>query len=79
MAVINNDLSIFTSKNENGIKLSDRLNTVLTNSKYFDVLVGYFRITGFYLLKNQLEDVEEIRILIGLGGGYRNSKSYGYF
>lgn len=49
MAVINNDLSIFTSKNENGIKLSDRLNTVLTNSKYFDVLVGYFRITGFYL------------------------------
>ena len=51
MAVTNNDLSIFTNKNENGIKLSDRLNTVLTNSKYFDVLVGYFRITGFYLLK----------------------------
>ena len=53
MAVTNNDLSIFTNKNENGIKLSDRLNTVLTNSKYFDVLVGYFRITGFYLLKEQ--------------------------
>ena len=64
---INNDLSIFTNKNENGIKLSDRLNTVLTNSKYFDVLVGYFRITGFYLLQNKLDDVEEIRILIGLG------------
>lgn len=31
MTVINNDLSIFTNKNENGIKLSDRLNTVLTN------------------------------------------------
>ena len=65
--MVNNDLSIFTNKNENGIKLSDRLNTVLTNSKYFDVLVGYFRITGFYLLQQRLEDVEEIRILIGLG------------
>lgn len=61
------DLSIFTNNNENGIKLSDRLNTVLVNSKYFDVLVGYFRITGFYLLSEQLEDVKEIRILIGLG------------
>ena len=60
------DLSIFTNKNENGIKLSDRLNTVLTNSKYFDALVGYFRITGFYLLQEKLESVEEIRILIGL-------------
>ena len=67
MTMLNNDLSIFTNKNENGIKLSNRLNTVLTNSKYFDVLVGYFRITGFYLLKEKLEDVEEIRILIGLG------------
>ena len=67
METISNDLSIFTNRNENGIKLSDRVNTVLTNSKYFDVLVGYFRVTGFYLLKEQLEDVEEIRILIGLG------------
>lgn len=65
--VNNNDLSIFTNKNENGVKLADRLNTVLTNSKYFDVLVGYFRITGFYLLQERLENVEEIRILIGLG------------
>lgn len=79
MAVINNDLSIFTSKNENGIKLSDRLNTVLTNSKYFDVLVGYFRITGFYLLKNQLEDVEEIRILIGLGADIETVKAMDIF
>lgn len=62
----NTDLSIFTNKNENGIKLSDRLNTVLTNSKYFDALSGYFRITGFYLLQEKLENIEEIRILIGL-------------
>ena len=67
MPHINNDLSIFTNKNENGVKLADRLNTVLSNSKYFDVLVGYFRITGFYLVQEKLEDVQEIRILIGLG------------
>ena len=59
MPIPNNDISIFTNKNENGIKLSDRLNTVLTNSNYFDILVGYFRITGFYLLKEKLEDVKK--------------------
>lgn len=61
------DLSIFTNKNENGIKLSDRLNTVLINGEYFDVLVGYFRLTGFYLLQEKLENIKEIRILVGLG------------
>lgn len=74
-----NDLSIFTNKNENGIKLADRLNTVLTNSKYFDVLVGYFRITGFYLLKEQLKDVEKIRILIGLGTDLETVKAVDIF
>lgn len=67
MSVNTTDLSIFTNNNENGIKLSDRLNMVLTNAQYFDVLVGYFRLTGFYLLEEKLEDVEEVRILIGLG------------
>lgn len=73
------DLSIFTNKNENGIKLSDRLNSLLTNSKYFDVLSGYFRITGFYLLANQLESVEEIRILIGLGTDKETIKAIDIF
>lgn len=73
------DLSIFTNKNENGIKLSDRLNSILTNSKYFDVLVGYFRITGFYLLKEKLEDIEEIRILIGLGADIETVKAVDIF
>ncbi|HPX32846.1 MAG TPA: helicase-related protein [Erysipelotrichaceae bacterium] len=73
------DLSIFTNKNENGIKLSDRLNSVLTNSKYFDVLSGYFRITGFYLLSQKLETVEEIRILIGLGTDEKTIKAVNIF
>ena len=76
---IDSDLSIFTNKNENGIKLADRLNTVLSNSKYFDVLVGYFRITGFYLLQNKLEDVEEIRILIGLGADIETVRAVDIF
>lgn len=67
MSVNMTDLSIFTNNNENGIKLSDRLNMVLTNAQYFDALVGYFRLTGFYLLEEKLKDVEEVRILIGLG------------
>lgn len=79
MQEVFNDLSIFTNKNENGIKLSDRLNTVLTNSKYFDILVGYFRITGFYLLANKLDDVEEIRILIGLGTDQETVKAVDLF
>lgn len=66
MGNMDTDLSIFTNKNEDGIKLFDRLNMILTNSEYFDVLVGYFRITGFYLLKEKLSNVKEIRILIGL-------------
>ena len=77
--MVNNDLSIFTNKNENGIKLSDRLNTVLCNSEYFDVLVGYFRITGFYLLKEKLEEVKEIRILIGLGTDLATVKTMDIF
>lgn len=79
MTAFRDDLSIFTNKNENGIKLADRLNTVLTNSKYFDVLVGYFRITGFYLLKENLEDIEEIRILIGLGADIETVKAVDIF
>lgn len=63
----NTDLTIFTNKNEDGIKLSDRLNTVLTNAQYFDVLVGYFRLTGIYLLQEKLEEVDDVRILIVLG------------
>lgn len=79
MPIPNNDISIFTNKNENGIKLSDRLNTVLTNSNYFDILVGYFRITGFYLLKEKLEDVKEIRILIGLGADLETVRTMDIF
>ncbi len=38
----------------------------LTLTPLFDVLVGYFRASGFYQLFDTLEPVEKIRILVGL-------------
>lgn len=60
-----NDLTFFT--NENGQTLKDRFNKIIkSNTQYFDVLVGYFRTSGFYQLYEALEDVEKIRILVGI-------------
>ena len=59
------DLNIFT--NSDSVKMVDRMKTVLSHAEFFDCLVGYFRITGFYLLKEELEKVKEIRFLVGLG------------
>jgi len=59
------DLTFFT--NEKGRTLSDRFNKILSyNTQYFDVLVGYFRTSGFFQIYKSLEDVEKIRILVGL-------------
>ncbi len=58
------DLTFFT--NEPDATLLDRFKTTLTHVRYFDVLVGYFRTSGFHLLHEALEDVEKIRILVGL-------------
>ncbi len=61
----NNDLTFFT--NEPNRTLLDRFNSVLTShTQFFDALVGYFRTSGFHLLYPSLENVEKIRILVGL-------------
>ena len=36
------------------------------DTRYFDCLVGYFFISGFYKLYPALENVEKVRILVGL-------------
>lgn len=60
-----NDLTFFT--NEPDRNLNDRFRKILSkNTKLFDVLVGYFRTSGFFLLYSSLEEVEKIRILVGL-------------
>ena len=58
------DLTFFT--NEPGATLRDRFTATLAHVQYFDILVGYFRTSGFHLLYEALEDVEKIRILVGL-------------
>lgn len=59
------DLTFLT--NEAGKTLRDRFGALLRNdTRFFDCLVGYFFISGFYKLYPSLENVEKIRILVGL-------------
>lgn len=59
-----NDLTFFT--NEYGQKLEDRFKKTLKDVKYFDILVGYFRTSGFYKLYQEFEHIDKVRILVGL-------------
>ncbi len=53
--------------NQDNNTLKKRLNKLLQNdTKDFAVLVGYFYISGFFQIADMLENVKEIRILIGL-------------
>lgn len=62
---MSSDLTFLT--NEAGKTLRDRFGTLLKNdTRFFDCLVGYFYISGFYKLYPALENVEKIRILVGL-------------
>jgi superfamily II DNA/RNA helicase len=59
------DLTFLT--NEPGKTLRERFETLLSkDTRFFDCLVGYFFISGFYRLYPALEGSEKIRILIGL-------------
>lgn len=59
-----NDSTFFT--NEPDHKLLDRFTSILKDVEHFDVLVGYFRFSGFRKLATSLNKVEKIRILVGL-------------
>ena len=62
---LSSDLTFLT--NEAGNTLQDRFTVLLKkDARYFDCLVGYFFVSGFYKLYPALEAVEKIRILIGL-------------
>jgi superfamily II DNA/RNA helicase len=58
------DLTFFT--NEPECSLLDRFKTTLKDVRYFDILVGYFRSSGFFHLYKSFESIEKIRILVGL-------------
>lgn len=61
-----------TSHNDNGVftnahgTLLDRFKSVLTVAQALDVVVGYFRMSGFNQLYESFKTVDEIRILVGL-------------
>lgn len=58
------DTRFFTNEDNN--TLLERFKDTLTEARFFDVLVGYFRCSGFGLLSDALGNVEKTRILIGL-------------
>lgn len=61
------DLKFFTNEPERD--LYSRFAAILkSNTQFFDVLVGYFRSSGFFNMYKSLETVEKIRILVGLKG-----------
>lgn len=53
--------------NKPGETLKDRFNQLIKDCRYFDALVGYFYVTGFYQIYKPLQNAEKIRILIGIG------------
>ena len=59
-----NDLTFFT--NEPGSTLLDRFRKTLRDVRFFDILVGYFRTSGFDKLHESFATIEKIRILVGL-------------
>jgi HKD family nuclease len=62
---MNTDLTFFT--NEPDQTLLDRFRvTIEQNTRFFDVLVGFFRTGGFYHIYKSLEKTEKIRILVGI-------------
>lgn len=60
-----NDLTFFTNENDQQ-SLYQRFRSTLRGVQYFDILVGYFRTSGFHLLEDALQEIEQIRILVGL-------------
>lgn len=63
--MIQTDLKFFTNEPERD--LYSRFAAILkSNTQFFDVLVGYFRASGFFKMYEALESVEKIRILVGL-------------
>src|SRR3972149_11969386 len=58
------DLTFIT--NEKDKNLSERFKVLIKDTKFFDVLVGYFYTSGFYAIYKSLENTEKIRILIGI-------------
>lgn len=58
------DLTFIT--NERNRNLLERFKVLIKDTRFFDVLVGYFYSSGFHRLHHSLETTEKIRVLIGI-------------
>jgi hypothetical protein len=59
------DLTFFTNEPERD--LYSRFNSILrNNTQFFDILVGYFRTSGFFKLYPAMQGIDKIRVLVGL-------------
>ena len=61
---MDSDLTFIT--NEENSTLLERFKVLIKNTRFFDVLVGYFYTSGFHALYKSLEATEKTRILIGI-------------
>ena len=55
--------------NDSGNTLFDKLKGIAGNMANFDrflAVVGFFRSSGYFKLRKELNDVEEIKILVGI-------------
>lgn len=58
------DTTFITNESDNNLR--DRFRVLLADTRFFDVLVGYFFTSGFYTLIKSLGSTEKIRILVGI-------------
>ena len=70
------ELKFFTNEPERDL-YGKFQSLLLGGTKFFDVMVGYFRTSGFFRLCEALESVEKIRILVGLNVDKRTAKLLG--
>ena len=60
-----NDLTFFTNEPERD--LYSRFSKILnSHTQFFDILVGYFRTSGFFNLYPSMQGIDKIRVLVGL-------------
>ncbi len=64
---MSSDTKFITNEGEKNLR--ERFRVLIKDTRFFDVLVGYFYTSGFYALYKSLESSEKIRILIGLKTG----------
>lgn len=57
----------FTNQSDNSLlQKFEGVFTYIQSIRYFDILVGYFRASGYFKIRPFLEKIEKIRILVGI-------------